>query len=566
MNCVHERAKIEKAYAQQLTDWSKRWKQLVEKGPQYGSLERAWMAVMTEAEKVSELHQEVKNGLLSEDFEKIKNWQKDSYHKQMMGGFKETKEAEDGFRKAQKPWAKKLKEMETAKKVYHLACKEEKLAATREANSKAEASVTPDQQKKLQDKVDKCKQDVQKAKEKYEKALDELNKSTPQYMESMEQVFDPCQQFEEKRLSFLKEVLLDIKRHLNLTENQSVSSYDRSQVFSAEWSDEDTPNTGSETNGGANPFEEETAAPAGKGVRVRALYDYDGQEQDELSFKAGDELLKLGEEDEQGWCKGRLGNGQDGLFPANYTALLHALASSDGVTVHNTDNIQLLLGGGADVEAVTRDGETALSSLVFLVKEALDCSREDAAQIGSFCLGAARLLLAHGADPSRCSDEEPPLTCACLELFDLHFPLAVLLLQSGAGFRCSQHSPPCWWGYSLIFQRLCSGLRDRRDDCAAASELLQQAESILELAAAASPAVRLQPGFEVSTEGCGAHAEKVLDLYRHLQELEQNPVPLKQLCRAHIRHRLLPGPLEGKLVFSFVTNAIKMDSLPRLIR
>ncbi|XP_041084405.1 protein kinase C and casein kinase substrate in neurons protein 1-like [Polyodon spathula] len=401
MNCVHERAKIEKAYAQQLTDWSKRWKQLVEKGPQYGSLERAWMALMTEADKVSELHQEVKNGLLSEDFEKIKNWQKDSYHKQMMGGFKETKEAEDGFRKAQKPWAKKLKEVETTKKVYHLACKEEKLAAVREANSKAEASVTPDQQKKLQDKVDRCKQDVQKAKEKYEKALDELSKSTPQYIESMEQVFDPCQQFEEKRLSFLKEVLLDIKRHLNLTEDQSyeavyreleqtvriadaqedlkwfnnyhgpampmnwpqfeeynpdlthtitkrekvkkpnegvtltsvtsgveqvvqagdrgsVSSYDRSQVFSAEWSDEDTPNTGSETNGGANPFEEETAAPAGKGVRVRALYDYDGQEQDELSFKAGDELLKLGEEDEQGWCKGRLGNGQDGLFPANY--------------------------------------------------------------------------------------------------------------------------------------------------------------------------------------------------------------------------------------------------------
>lgn len=67
--------------------------------------------MMTEADKVSELHQEVKNSLLNEDLEKVKNWQKDAYHKQIMGGFKETKEAEDGFRKAQKPWAKKMKEV-----------------------------------------------------------------------------------------------------------------------------------------------------------------------------------------------------------------------------------------------------------------------------------------------------------------------------------------------------------------------------------------------------------------------------------------------------------------------
>ncbi|KAF3690180.1 Protein kinase C and casein kinase substrate in neurons protein 1 Syndapin-1 [Channa argus] len=450
MNCIQERAKIEKAYSQQLTEWSKRWRQLVDKGPQYGTVERAWMAVMTEAEKVSELHQEVKNNLINEDFEKVKNWQKDSYHKQMMGGFKETKEADEGFRKAQKPWAKKLKELEAAKKSYHMACKEEKLASTREANSKGETSVTADQQKKLQEKVDKCKQDSQKAKEKYEKALDELSKCTPNYMENMEQVFDQCQQFEEKRLSFLREVLLDVKRHLNLTETQSyatvyrelertimsaspqedlkwfsnsngpgmhmnwpqfeeynpdlahnitkkekskkssdgvtltnvttavdqaqagdrgsywvnvnaiittktvsiivpiiekavvilvalvneepffcyievnfvlkcaafsVSSYEKNQV-STEWSDEDqtAPNSGNDTNGGSNPFDDDV----GKGVRVRALYDYEGQEQDELSFRAGDELTKLEEEDEQGWCKGRLDNGQLGLYPANY--------------------------------------------------------------------------------------------------------------------------------------------------------------------------------------------------------------------------------------------------------
>lgn len=66
---------------------------------------------MTEAEKVSELHQDVKNCLMNEDFEKVKNWQKDTYHKQMMGGFKETREADESFKKAQKPWAKKMKEV-----------------------------------------------------------------------------------------------------------------------------------------------------------------------------------------------------------------------------------------------------------------------------------------------------------------------------------------------------------------------------------------------------------------------------------------------------------------------
>lgn len=80
------------------------------------------MAFMSEAERVSELHLEVKASLMNEDFEKIKNWQKEAFHKQMMGGFKETKEAEDGFRKAQKPWAKKLKEVRPLQVAPRPAC------------------------------------------------------------------------------------------------------------------------------------------------------------------------------------------------------------------------------------------------------------------------------------------------------------------------------------------------------------------------------------------------------------------------------------------------------------
>lgn len=52
--------------------------------------------------------------------------------------------------------------MEIMKKSYHSACKEEKLAASRETNSKLESNNNPEAQKKLQEKVEKCQQEVQK--------------------------------------------------------------------------------------------------------------------------------------------------------------------------------------------------------------------------------------------------------------------------------------------------------------------------------------------------------------------------------------------------------------------
>lgn len=142
-------------------------------------------------------------------------------------------------------------QVEAMKKSYHTACKEEKLAASRETNSKLESN-NPEAQKKLQEKVEKCQQEMQKVqmclkaeyfllyrridlqmfstclfcrvftfqtKERYEKSLEELNKLTPQYMENMEQVFEQWQQFEDKRIRFFREVLLEVKQHLDLSAN-----------------------------------------------------------------------------------------------------------------------------------------------------------------------------------------------------------------------------------------------------------------------------------------------------------------------------------------------------------
>lgn len=88
--------------------------------------------------------------------------------------------------------------------------------------------------------------------------------------------------------------------------NEFASSYPASNTPDepTAWSDDEQ----------SNPFETEAEA----GVPVQALYDYEGAEDDELTFKAGDRLYRLEDEDEQGWCKGKTEDGKVGLYPANY--------------------------------------------------------------------------------------------------------------------------------------------------------------------------------------------------------------------------------------------------------
>uniref|UniRef100_A0A646QDQ0 Protein kinase C and casein kinase substrate in neurons protein n=1 Tax=Hemiscolopendra marginata TaxID=943146 RepID=A0A646QDQ0_9MYRI len=427
---IQERSEIEKAYAKSLKSWSKKWNETIEKGPEYGTTEAAWKGVLVEADRRCELHTNVREHLINDVQNSVKQWQKDNYHRSMMH-IKEKKEMDDQFKKAQKQWAKILEKVNKAKTDYHTACKNERSAINQEKNAAGDSSLSPDQVKKLQDRVQKCKEEVQKTKERYELSLVDIKSFNPKYMEDMTVVFDKCQEMEDKRLNFFKEMLFGVHDCLNISKdpllpqiyeeyrhtiqnadstkdlkwwsnNHGVAmamNWPQFEEYSEEFREisrlsrrpgtdggiilinqrtvgddhpEFTPeihniskksgkgiagegkdgitmtkisnhkqdkekkesisnrNSTVSTNGKQenNPFEEDhdewdeenndALVDNGEpGIPVRALYDYEGAEDDELTFKQGEEFEKLEDEDEQGWCKGRK-NGRVGLYPANY--------------------------------------------------------------------------------------------------------------------------------------------------------------------------------------------------------------------------------------------------------
>ncbi|XP_063384803.1 protein kinase C and casein kinase substrate in neurons protein 1 isoform X2 [Cydia fagiglandana] len=218
---VQERADIEKTYAKSLRGWAKKWNDLIEKGPEYGTMEAAWKGGMVEAERLSDLHLTVRDRLVNDVIAQIKNWQKDTYHKSMIQ-LKERKEMDEAFKKAQKPWAKFLQKVERTRLEYHTACKQERTAQNQERNAGGDSSLSPDQVKKMAERVSKCREEVSKSREKYQAALAEITAYNPRYIEDMSGVFERCQQMEAQRLTFFKDVLFSFHKCLNISQEPTL--------------------------------------------------------------------------------------------------------------------------------------------------------------------------------------------------------------------------------------------------------------------------------------------------------------------------------------------------------
>lgn len=72
---------------------------------------KAWQCFMSSADRLASLHASICRSLVSEDGDRVRTWQKDTFHKKLFGGFKESQDVETGFIRAQKPWTKRLKKV-----------------------------------------------------------------------------------------------------------------------------------------------------------------------------------------------------------------------------------------------------------------------------------------------------------------------------------------------------------------------------------------------------------------------------------------------------------------------
>lgn len=218
---IQERCDIEKSYSKNLSSWSKRWNESISKGPEYGTTEAAWKSVLSEADSLSDLHLQIKDKLIDGIVNEIKQWQKDKFHKSMMQ-IKEKKEIDDEFKKVQKPWARCLDRVNKSKNDFHLACKNEKTLIIQERNASSDGSVSPDQLRKIKERVGKAREEVAKNKEKYEVALQDIGRLNPRYITEMGQVFGKCQDLEEQRLSFFKDALFKVHDCLNISNDPAL--------------------------------------------------------------------------------------------------------------------------------------------------------------------------------------------------------------------------------------------------------------------------------------------------------------------------------------------------------
>ncbi|KAL5501953.1 hypothetical protein EMCRGX_G008638 [Ephydatia muelleri] len=384
---AQERAEIEAKYVKNLQQWSRKWDDLVSKGPEYGTILDGWKAALREATRLAEVHVEVHRKIQDELVESMNSWRAEHYHRSIVN-FKEIKKAEDGFLKAQKPWATRLQKTSRARKAFHQAARELEAQNSSLQSSESNPDCNGEQLSKVRERRDKAQREVDKTLAKYKEKLGDLQHYQGRYIEDMKKEFEKCQDFEQERIEFFKRSLMDLQTAVDLSNNERVLAiYDEYSTslnainalddlkwysvhhgadmscnwpqfedyvpggltgskqnmcgasyspavssgtltkkkveFSTSNSSSPTLQRAEDTNGGDEwidppPEKEDYEDGVGDedGVLMRALYDYEGGDEDDLTFKEGD-IVRIVQKGKDGWAHGILED-KYGYVPYSY--------------------------------------------------------------------------------------------------------------------------------------------------------------------------------------------------------------------------------------------------------
>ncbi|VDK37681.1 unnamed protein product [Taenia asiatica] len=215
---IQERADIEKAYAANLRKFAARLEMFTRTGLEYGTGMNILSGLAKEAEDSAALHSDIAAGLINPVQLGIKNWQKENFHKSSISTtIKEVKTFESEFENAQKNWYKHYKCVNRCKKEYFHACKAVRSLQVQVQNAKNEPFGTPEQLRKLEEKLRKAAMEEEKTRKSYENALSSLSDVTPRYIDEMTQVFNKAQSFERERIIHFKQQALQMQEVLDVS-------------------------------------------------------------------------------------------------------------------------------------------------------------------------------------------------------------------------------------------------------------------------------------------------------------------------------------------------------------
>ena len=170
---AQERADIEAKYARHLQAWSKKWEDIVSKGPEYGSLETGWKATFKGASRTAEVHSEMCHKIQEDIIDSIQGWKSENFHKSLMA-LKESKKADEHFARAQKPWEKRLAKSNRCRKSYHQAGRDLDTLEAALHEAETNDSISPEQCSKVRDKTERAQRDFEKARQKYKDRLGDV--------------------------------------------------------------------------------------------------------------------------------------------------------------------------------------------------------------------------------------------------------------------------------------------------------------------------------------------------------------------------------------------------------